>query len=43
VIKTQYDKARSEEVTAKDSRKQLNEKYKELTAQAYELEILAEK
>lgn len=35
VIKSQFDKARSEEATAKESRKQFNDKYKELTAQTY--------
>ncbi len=43
IIKSQFDKARSEESTAKESRKQLNDKYKELTAQTYDLEIQAEK
>lgn len=43
VIKTQFDKARLEEGSAKEARKNLNGKYKELTTQVYELEILAEK
>ena len=43
VIKTQFDKAKSEEATSKDNRKALNMKFKELTAQAYELEIQTEK
>jgi hypothetical protein len=37
VIKAQFDKARAEEGSAKEARKKLNEKYKELTNQAYEL------
>lgn len=43
MIKTQFDKARAEEGTAKDARKNLNAKYKELTSQVYDLEIIAEK
>lgn len=43
MIKTQFDKAKSEEATSKDNRRALNNRFKELTAQAYELEIQTEK
>lgn len=43
MIKSQFDKAKSEESTSKESRKALNARFKELTAQAYELEIQTEK
>lgn len=43
VIKTQFDKARSEEAVSKDSRKALNYRFKQLNAQAYDLEIQTEK
>ena len=37
------DKAKSEESISKDTRKTLNSRFKELTAQAYDLEIQTEK
>jgi hypothetical protein len=43
VIKFQFDKAKSEESISKDTRKTLNSRFKELTAQAYDLEIQTEK
>ena len=43
VIKFQLDKAKSEESISKDTRKTLNSRFKELTAQAYDLEIQTEK
>jgi SepF-like predicted cell division protein (DUF552 family) len=43
VIKTQFDKAKGEEGSAREARKNLNAKYKEIDAQVYEHEILAEK
>ena len=38
-----WDKAKSEESISKDTRKTLNSRFKELTAQAYDLEIQTEK
>lgn len=43
VIKTQFDQAKHQEALSKDSRKALNARFKELTAQAYDLEIQTEK
>lgn len=37
VIKFNFDKAKSEEGTSKETRKALNAKFKELTSQAYDL------
>lgn len=43
MIKNQFDKAKSEESVSKDNRKNLKNRFKDLTAQAYDLDILIEK
>lgn len=43
MIKTQFDKAKSDEAISKETRKALNSRFKDLTAQAYDLEIQIEK
>lgn len=43
VIKVHFDKAKNDEGISKERRKELNMKFKDLTNQLYELEILIDK